>query len=84
METFWENMLANAILGVAYLAYKIVDRCAQSKCKYSTDKGLVFDLDNGEPCPVTDLNKISDMLKRRASQYKLKAPPPLPPIPMRV
>ena len=60
------NLLANGLLAAAYVLYKIVDRCLHSKCKYSTVEGLVFDLDQDEECPATDMEKIADLLKSRA------------------
>lgn len=79
LSTFWENMLANAVLGVAYLGYKILDRCLHSRCKYTAEKGFDFDMDGaGEPCPANDLSKIGDLLKQRSQLYKPRGPPPLP------
>ena len=65
-DSLANNLLANALLAAAYALYKVVDRCLHSKCKYSTVEGLTFDLDQGDDCPATDMEKIADLLRSRA------------------
>lgn len=74
------NLLANGLLAAAYVLYKVIDRCLHSKCKYSTVEGLVFDLDQAEECPATDMEKIAELLKSRALLHaKTTRTPPQPP-----
>ena len=70
LSTFWENMIANAVLGGAYLLYKIMDRCLHSRCKYTADRGFDFDMDGSEPCPATNMSKLGDLLKQRSQLYR--------------
>ena len=78
LSTFWENMIANAVLGAAYLLYKIMDRCLHSRCKYTADRGFDFDMDGSEPCPATEMNKLGDLLKQRSQLFR----PRMPAVPM--
>lgn len=86
MDGLGNNLLANSLLALAYALYKVVDRCMHSKCNYTRDKGLVFSLDDDDkdPCPLTDMQKIADLLKSRATVHKhfrmdsTRAPPPPP------
>lgn len=78
-STFWESMGANGVLILVFVVYKLANRLLGSKCKYTKD-GLEFDLD-GTECPVTDLDKIGDLLKQRSMIHRSKLPPGLPPKP---
>ena len=77
LDTFWESVAANGLLAVAYAAYKIFDRCANSKCRVDKTNGFTFDLGDPANCPGTELEKISDLLKQRSMHYKGSAPPAL-------
>jgi len=66
MDGLGNNLLANALLALAYGLYKVVDRCMHSKCKYTKDGGLAFSLDETGECPATDMEKIADLLRSRA------------------
>jgi hypothetical protein len=70
MDGLGNNLLANGVLALAYVGYKILDRCMHSKCKYTKDDGFAFDLDGAdegtEQCPVSDMQKIAELLKSRA------------------
>ena len=74
LSTFWENMIANAVLGAAYLGYKVLDRCLHSRCKYTAEKGFDFDMDGSEPCPATDMAQLGDLLKQRSQLYRPRPP----------
>ncbi len=85
MDGLGNNLLANAVLALAYGLYKVVDRCLHSKCKYSTVDGFSFDADGPEECPATDMSKIADLLRSRAMAYgrnrtaRSRSPPGRPP-----
>ena len=66
------NLFANALLMAAYVAYKAIDRCLHSKCKYSTVDGFTFDIDGqqDEECPATDMERMADLLKSRAAVFR--------------
>ena len=68
MDGLGNNILANGLLALAYVGYKILDRCMHSKCKYTKTDGFAFDLDpeGTEQCPVSDMEKIAELLKSRA------------------
>ena len=74
MDGLYNNMLANALLAGFYVAYKVVDRCLHSKCRYTKDQGFTFDLDGdpqeGVACPATDMEKIAEIIKSRAMVYE--------------
>ena len=78
-QTFYESLGANALLAVGYLVYKVFDRCLHSRCKFTKEGGLDFDLGEPEDCPATDMGKLADLLKQRSQHYRAKAPPPVPP-----
>ena len=78
-STFMENLYANAILAGGYLVYKIFDRCLHSKCKFTKDGGLDFDLGDPEDCASTDMAKLGELLKQRSQHYKARLPPADPP-----
>ena len=69
-DGLYNNLLANALLAVAYAVYKVYDRCLASKCKYTRDGGFAFDLADAPDCPATDMEKIADLLKSRAMAYE--------------
>ena len=56
-----------------------VDRCLHSRCKFTKEGGLDFDLGEPEDCPATDMGKLADLLKQRSQYYRAQAPPPAPP-----
>ena len=69
MDGLGNNLLANGVLALAYVGYKILDRCMHSKCKYTKLDGFAFDLDGEGPegqCAVSDMEKIAELLKSRA------------------
>jgi|GEM_PF-5485298 len=66
MDGLGNNLLANALLALAYGLYKVVDRCLHSKCKYTKDGGLAFSLDETSECPASDMEKIAELLRARA------------------
>ena len=68
--SFWNSLAANGVLAVAYAAYKIFDRCANSKCRVNKEDGFTFDLGDPADCPGTELEKLSEMLKQRSIHYK--------------
>lgn len=71
MDGLGNNLLANGVLAVVYVLYKIIDRCLHSTCKYTTVDGFSFDADGpeGDECPATDMSKIADLLRTRAQVY---------------
>ena len=71
MDGLSNNLLANGLLAVFYVGYKIIDRCMHSKCRYTKTDGFTFDLDGheGEACPATDMEKVAELLKSRAMVY---------------
>ena len=74
-DSLGNNLLANGILAVLYVGYKIIDRCMHSKCRYTKTDGFAFDLD-GEPeeCPATDMERIAELIKSRAMVYDRRSP----------
>ena len=72
MDGLGSNIFANALLMAAYIAYKALDRCLHSKCKYSTVDGFTFDIDGQEDaeCPATDMERMADLLKSRAMVFR--------------
>ena len=66
------NLFANALLMAAYVAYKAIDRCLHSKCKYSSVDGFTFDIDGQEDveCPATDMERMAELLKSRANVFR--------------
>ena len=68
--SFWNSLAANGVLAVAYAAYKIFDRCANSKCRMNKEDGFTFDLGDPATCPGTELEKLSEILKQRSMHYK--------------
>ena len=87
MDGLGNNLLANAVLALAYGLYKVVDRCLHSKCKYDAVDGFSFDADGGpEECAATDMAKIADLLRSRAALHhgrhqttRSRSPPGRPP-----
>jgi len=70
MDGLGNNLLANGVLALAYVGYKILDRCMHSKCKYTKLDGFAFDLDGEDPeCAVSDMEKIAELLKSRAMAH---------------
>lgn len=43
-SVFAESVAANALLVGVYVIYKIINRCLTSKCRYTREDGLDFDL----------------------------------------
>ena len=71
MNNLWSSLLANAILAIAYSAYKVIDRCQRSKCAY-TNQGLEFDLGEPADCPAQDMSKLADLIKARSQHHLTK------------
>jgi hypothetical protein len=72
-SNLFNDLLANAVLAACYILYKVVDRCMHSKCAYTQEDGLQFDIDGddeGEECPATDMQKIADLLQSRAALHR--------------
>ena len=75
-DSLFNNLLANGVLAACYVVYKVVDRCMHSKCKYSAADGLAFDLDGpNEECPVSDMDRIAELLKSRVAVHSRAATP---------
>ena len=70
-NSFLNSIYANVILAVAFGVYKVLERCMQSKCKYTRDEGLNFDLGDAD-CPANDMDQISKLLRQRSILYKNK------------
>ena len=80
LGTFWESIGANALFGLAYVAYKIFERCQKSKCKMDKEHGLTFDLGEPGDCAASDMSRLGDLLKARSIHHlKAKSPPAVPP-----
>lgn len=69
-SSFWNSLLANGVLALAYTLYKVFDRCANSKCKMNKQEGFTFDLGDPAQCPSVELEKLSELLKSRSMHYK--------------
>ena len=71
MDGLSNNLLANGLLALFYVAYKVIDRCMHSKCRYTKTDGFQFDLDgqDQDACPATDMEKVAELLKSRALVY---------------
>ena len=78
-STFMENLYANAILAGGYLVYNFFDRCLHSRCKFTKEGGLDFDLGDPEDCPSNDTAKLGELLKQRSLHYRARGPPAGPP-----
>ena len=77
-SVFTQSALANVGLAAVYILYKVSHRCLTSRCRYTRDDGLVFDIDGEggkEPCPVEDLHKIAEMIKRRSELHTMRQNP---------
>ena len=72
--TLWESLLANALLAAAYAAYKVVDRCLHSKCRFNKDDGFTFDLD-GDPeeneHTAIDMERLGAILMQRGKSMRV-------------
>ena len=66
---FWESLGANAVLAIAYAAYKVMDRCMHSKCRYNKEGGFDFDLGDPAECPVADMANLGELLKQRSAHH---------------
>ena len=87
-SNFVSSIGANALLAIAYAAYKIFDRCSRSKCKMTKEAGLTFDLGDVDECPVTDMQRLAEVLRQRSEHhFSIKqgltrcGDPPRPPTP---
>lgn len=78
LTTFWESLGANALLAVAYGAWKLFDRCQRSKCKMDKEHGLMFDLGDPSECAATDMGKLGELLKARSVHHLRNRSPPEP------
>lgn len=80
LTTFWESLGANLLLMVAYIGYKVFDRCQRSKCKMDKEHGFTFDLGDPSECAATDMGKLGELLKARSLHHlKARSPPSFPP-----
>ena len=66
---FWESLGANGVLVVVYTVYKLFDRCLHSKCRYTKEHGLDYDLGDPTDAPA-DMEKIAELLKSRSLHHK--------------
>lgn len=66
------SLLANAILAGAYVLYKAINRCINSKCRYNKDEGLTFDLDNPteQSDPFAELQQLAELIQARATHHR--------------
>ena len=68
-SNFVSSIGANALLAIAYAAYKLFDRCQRSKCKMTKEAGLTFDLGDPDDCPVTDMQRLAEVLRQRSEHH---------------
>ncbi len=79
-SNFVSSIGANALLAIAYAAYKIFDRCSRSKCKMTKEAGLTFDLGDPDDCPATDMRRFAEVLRQRSEHHiKKRVPAPRSP-----
>ncbi len=69
-SVFAESVAANALLVGVYVAYKMINRCLTSKCRYTKDDGWNFDLGETAPDAATDMDKIAELLKARSMHHR--------------
>ena len=69
-SVFAESVAANALLVGVYVIYKIINRCLTSKCRYTREDGLDFDLGSTPMDAATDMDKIAELLKARSLHHK--------------
>ena len=77
-SVFTQSVLANVVLGAVYVAYKVTHRCLTSRCRYNRDDGFTFDLDGDDgqaPCPVSDMQKIAEMIQARSKLHTMRQNP---------
>jgi hypothetical protein len=76
-SVFTQSALANVVLAVVYMGYKVTHRCLTSRCRYTRDDGFAFDLDGDEdsPCPVADMQKIAEMIQARSKLHTMRHNP---------
>ena len=68
-DTLWQSIGANALLAVAYAAWKVFERCQRSKCAVDKEKGFTFDLGDPGECAATDMAKLGELLKARSQHW---------------
>ncbi len=75
-SVFTQSVLANVVLAGGYISYKVVHRCLSSRCHYTRDGGLEFDLDGpldeDAPCPVEDMKKIAELIQARSKFHSTR------------
>lgn len=69
---FWESLGANGILALAYAAWQLIDRCMNSKCRYTKEAGLEYDLGDPAECPATDMAQLAELIKARSLHHLTK------------
>ena len=70
-SVFAESVAANALLVGVYIAYKVINRCLTSKCRYTKDDGWNFDLgETAGPDAATDMERIAELLKTRSMHHR--------------
>lgn len=69
-SVFAESVAANAILVGVFVIYKIINRCLTSKCRYTREDGLDFDLGATPIDAADDMNKIAELLKARSMHHR--------------
>jgi len=77
-SVFTQSALANVVLAVVYMGYKVTHRCLTSRCRYTRDDGFTFDLDGDTdeaPCPVTDMQKIAEIIHARSKLHTMRQNP---------
>ena len=69
-SVFAESVAANALLVGVYVVYKIINRCLTSKCRYTREDGLDFDLGDTPTDAAADMERISELLKARSLHHR--------------
>ena len=73
-SVFAESVAANGLLVGVYVAYKIVNRCLTSKCRYTKENGLDFDLGATPEDAAAEMDKIAELLKSRSLHHRNNSP----------
>ena len=69
-SVFAESVAANALLVGVYVIYKIINRCLTSKCRYTREDGLDFDLGATPMDAANDMERIAELLKARSMHHR--------------
>ncbi len=73
-SVFAESVAANALLVGVYVVYKLINRCLTSKCRYTREDGLDFDLGSTPADAANDMEKIAELLKARSMHHRGGSP----------